>query len=225
MSEPIIETPAAPSPEIAAIPEAPKSAAVVTPVPPELQPKPKETPVNPKVASEKLIDSAGKEAEKPDVVNLPAVPEKYEITPVEGMTLDTELLENVSPILKEAGLSNEQANKLAPVVSKIQEKTIAAYKAEQEKLDTQRDADEQKASKEVLGAKLNETLASVAIARDRLFSKESREILSKYGNNINLIKDLAWLGEQIREEKHVEGKPAAQGKNAADVMFPTMVKK
>lgn len=45
----------------------------------------------------------------------PEVPEAYEFTVPEGMALDEKLVEKATPVLKELGLSNEQANKLVGV--------------------------------------------------------------------------------------------------------------
>jgi hypothetical protein len=41
------------------------------------------------------------------------VPERYELA-LDGMTLDNQLLQTADPVLRELGLSNEQAGKLLP---------------------------------------------------------------------------------------------------------------
>lgn len=43
------------------------------------------------------------------------VPEQYEFTVPEGMALDEKLVEKATPVLKELGLTNDQANKLVGV--------------------------------------------------------------------------------------------------------------
>jgi hypothetical protein len=151
-----------------------------------------------------------------------AAPDKYEIKPAEGITIDDALLSDVTPSLKEAGLSNDQLNKLAPIATKIQEKAIAAYVAQGNKALEDQNLAELKASKEALGAKWPEQMALVAKARDRFFSEDSRKILAQHGNNIHLINDLVKLGTLISEGKFVDGKPVGAEKSAAEIMFPSM---
>lgn len=152
-----------------------------------------------------------------------AAPEKYDMKLPEGQALDETLLSDVTPILREANLSNDQLNKLAPIATKIQEKAIAAYVAMKTQEETDRDAAETKTSKEALGAKWQEQLGLVAKARDRFFSPESKAILTKHGNNIHLIQDLIKLGGAISEGKLVDGKPAGAGtKTTGEVLYPSM---
>lgn len=176
-----------------------------------------------KLAMEKAVGGVKKSAS--DALALQAnsaPPEKYEMTPSDGQSIDEALLADVTPIFKEAGLSNAQLNKLAPVATKIQEKAIAAYVADQAKQATDSAAKEAKASKETLGSKWDEQLGLVAKARDQFFSPESRAILAKHGNNIHLIQDLVKLGASISEGKLVEGKSAGADKSAAAVLYPSM---
>lgn len=151
-----------------------------------------------------------------------SVPEKYEMKLGENQTLDETLLADVTPMLKEAQLSNEQLNKLTPVVGKIQEKAITAYVASQTKAETERAEAETKATKEALGASYPEKLALVAKARDRFFSAESKAILSKHGNSLSLIQDMIKLGTLISEGKLVDGPAATAPKDAASALFPSM---
>lgn len=60
--------------------------------------------------TEQTVDKDGKPVEKPAA---PAgVPERYEFTAPDNYTLDAKLIDAVTPIFKEAGLSQETAQKL-----------------------------------------------------------------------------------------------------------------
>ena len=52
----------------------------------------------------------GKEPAKPD--DAPVVPDKYEFKAPEGYEVDQKFLDDATPVLKELGLTQEQANKL-----------------------------------------------------------------------------------------------------------------
>ena len=67
----------------------------------------------------------GKEGEKETVERV--VPEKYEFEAPEGMELDTQFLEQSTPILKELGLDQEQANKLFDLMVKKTESDSKRY--------------------------------------------------------------------------------------------------
>jgi hypothetical protein len=52
----------------------------------------------------------------------PVMPERYELA-LEGLTVDTALVEAADPILRGLGLTNEQANTLMPLAQQIQQRT------------------------------------------------------------------------------------------------------
>src|SRR4051812_21105599 len=49
----------------------------------------------------------------------PAIPDQYQLTAPEGLTLDPVAIELATPVFRELGLSNEQANKLMPVAGQF----------------------------------------------------------------------------------------------------------
>ena len=53
------------------------------------------------------------------------VPETYELA-LEGVTLDPVLIDEATPIFKELGLTNDQANTLLPLAPKLMEKAQEA---------------------------------------------------------------------------------------------------
>ena len=60
----------------------------------------------------------------------PDTPASYELAAPDGYDLDPELLTEVTPVLREAGLSNEQANQLLPIAGKIIDRHIDAVEDE-----------------------------------------------------------------------------------------------
>jgi succinate dehydrogenase flavin-adding protein (antitoxin of CptAB toxin-antitoxin module) len=154
-----------------------------------------------------------------------AVPEKYEIKPPEGMSLDPTMMEKAAPLFKELKLSNEGAQKLAnfyaETLKQMQQQQADGFKAflENSKQETIK----------ALGANYKQELAYAAKVRDRFLSTETVETLNAVGlaNDVNLIKDLIKLGKLISEDKLVEGKrviPDSE-KSAAEVMYPDLSKK
>lgn len=67
----------------------------------------------------------GEDGDKKDAT-AEAPPEKYELTPPEGMEIDDTLLAEADPVLRELGLTNEAANKLMPLVGKVAERITSA---------------------------------------------------------------------------------------------------
>lgn len=63
-------------------------------------------------AAKPTVDPAVKPAEGEKKADPAAVPDKYEFKPAEGTELDTKLIESVTPLFKELGISQEGAQKL-----------------------------------------------------------------------------------------------------------------
>jgi hypothetical protein len=134
-------------------------------------------------------------------------PEKYELA-LEGFTIDTDLAEIADPVFREVGLSNEQANKLLPIVPKVIEKAQNA--AVQQLIDA--GAQQRKdwldaftADPEIGGAKREETehlaargLEAMGFAADHPFRKALTE--SGFGNHPDMIRMARRLGELVSED-------------------------
>jgi len=148
------------------------------------------------------------------------VPEKYEFKAPEGVTLNQAALDLVTPIFKEVGLSQGNAQKLVDKFIEIRNMELnnqaAAFKEMQKK-----DYDE---TVKALGPKYQEELVFVAKIRDKCLSAETRELLDASGlsNNKAFITDLINLGKMISEDKLVTGTPAtpAGEKPKADILYP-----
>lgn len=158
-----------------------------------------------------------------------AVPETYALTAPEGMTLDPKDIEAASPVFKELGLSNDQANKLMPVAAafaqRIQDQAnqqiLASVAADRKAwLDTA------KADPEIGGAKWGETIGVAASALDQLgFVKGSpfRVLLdeSGLGNHPDMIRAFHKVGKAIGEDGVIigDGKPGARKRDTAEILY------
>jgi hypothetical protein len=146
-------------------------------------------------------------------------PEKYEFTMPEGMELDTALAEKVDPVLRELGLSNEQANKLAS--------TFAEYRASESQ--RQSDAYAQQVEdwgksarddKEFGGAAFEKNVAAAQTAIGKFGTPELKALLADgLGNHPELIRFCVRVGKAIGEDGGVEGNKATTPKDPASVLF------
>ena len=158
------------------------------------------------------------EAKQAQEAKAKGAPEKYDIKVPEGMTLDQTSLDKVSPIFKEIGLNNEQAQKLADAYMDIQkaqaEKQEASFQTFVKEL-------KEETIKE-LGANYKEQLAFAAKVKERFLSPETMEKLNATGlsNDKNIVSDLIKIGRLIAEDKLVDGKSdKLTDKSPADVMY------
>lgn len=161
-------------------------------------------------ADESALGGKAKEPEAADPAepDAPVVPEAYDLTAPEGMTIDAALLEEATPIFKEIGLSNEAANKVLPLAQSLMTKTQEA--TIQSMIDAgaqQRKAwlDEAKADPEIGGAKWDATLHSAAKALDALGYPEGspfRAALTEtgFGNHPEMIRAMAKVGAMVGED-------------------------
>jgi len=138
-----------------------------------------------------------------------AVPETYELAVPEGFEkLDDAAVEAATPVFKELGLSNEQANKLVPVVADYAKRIVADR--DQQLMGTileQRKDWLETARKdpEIGGNNWDGTLRASARAMDQLgFPKGSplRAALdeSGFGNHPEMIRFAAAVGKAIGED-------------------------
>jgi hypothetical protein len=138
-------------------------------------------------------------------------PDAYEIAlkDAEGndITLDADLLAEATPILKEVGLSNEQANKIAPLALRMMQHGAAQAEAQGEQMlaAAKKDWLDQFKASELGGAKADETLHTAAKALDALgFTKGHafRDLLdtSGLGNHPDMITTFYRLGSLLSEE-------------------------
>jgi hypothetical protein len=176
-------------------------------------------------------DTAGGEAAK-------AVPDNYELAPVEGIAIDDESLELAAPVFKELGLDNDQANKLMPVAAEFAKKAGAAAIAKHQ-LDqaqafgtlTREWAENAKGDKEIGGANWDKTVELSSKALDFLgFPKgsEFRKALNEsgFGNHPEFIRAFRRIGERVSEDAFERGGSAPSGKvDRLSALYPDDVPK
>lgn len=164
------------------------------------------------------------EAEKPPAeIEKPAAGD-YKLTMPHGVELDQELMGKATPILKELGLSNDQASRLVPLVAEVQERVVTALNDDFTALKT----DWAKAAKgdpQLGGARWSETmrLADKAMtAGGAPKGSEFRALLdeSGLGNHPAFIRVFRRLGEHLSRTR---GGQAAK-RDPLDVLYPSDVR-
>jgi hypothetical protein len=178
-----------------------------------------------KTLKEGLVKAKQEEADKKLAeIKAKGVPDKYEIKPPEGMTLDQVTLDKVTPMFKEIGLTNAQAQKLSDLYTNLTKETTAASDL---KFKTWNEAN----VKETMALpNIKEELKSVAKVKG-LYSPETIEALnaSGIGNLKCFILDSAKIGKLFSEEHlvndNVTSKPREAGESREDTaakFYPTM---
>lgn len=179
------ETPAAP------VVEAPK-AETPAPVPPVEPPKAPEVPV----------------------VAPSAVPEKYEFSSKDGVTLDASFVEALTPTLKDAKVSAEGFQKIAQGFVTAQMQAIAKV-SEANKAAIMQDP-------ELGGANWAATAQSVNRALEWGTTAQERALLEQLGvgNNPGLVRMFKRIGDSLKNDTPLTGKPdSVQPKSLADRIY------
>lgn len=155
-------------------------------------------------------------------------PEKYELTPPDGFeAIDTEVLAEAEPVLKDLNLSNEQANKLMPIAGQLVKKTLErAEAAINERAITNRRewAEAFESDPEIGGANKDKTIALAAKAFDHYGIKAGegvRALLdeSGLGNHPDLIRFVARVGADLEEGSFERGGAASPPKAPEQKMY------
>jgi len=129
-------------------------------------------------------------------------PEKYEFNLPEGMALDDAALGKFEPVLRDVGLTNEQANKLAGVFAEIRaadlQQSQAAF-AEQ----VTGWLGEVKADPDLGGAKFDATVKLAGSAMAAFGTPALREVLNNtgLGNHPELVRLMSRVGAALQEDK------------------------
>ncbi len=177
---------------------------------------------------------------KPEAEPEPAkVPEKYELKAPEGQTLDSEALEKATPVFKELGLSNDQAQRLFDVHQDIIKAALDAPLKTYEKMRTdwrsEVVADRQIGDgREGLSAQARQDInaAFSAIGNDRLVAEFKQAMdLTGAGDNPAFLRAFAALGRNFREGTAVAGTspsplgqraPNSGPRSAAAALYPNL---
>jgi len=150
-------------------------------------------------------------------------PEAYDIKVPDGMELDQAMMEAFTPVFKELGITQEQAQKLADtyaplIANKTEEARQQALKEYQETVEGWK-----KDTIKELGVDSAKKLAYAAKARMKFGDEEFKEMVNELGvgNHPALVRFLIKVGQSISEDKF----PDSTEKGKSDplkVMYPTM---
>lgn len=153
----------------------------------------------------------------------PVVPETYVFTAPEGKEYDPQVLESFSGAAKEAGLTQDAAQKLVDKMAPA----LAARQADQVQAIHKGWTDASTADKEFGGEKLAENLGVARKALDNFGSPELSKLLDDtgLGNHPEVIRLLYRAGKAISEDKFVAGSAGPSASNPLDVLYPTSKKK
>ena len=151
------------------------------------------------------------------------VPEKYEFTQPEGVSMDAEALGEFEGLAKELKLSQEEAQKVTDIGVKLAQK----WEAKQADVIQQAAAEwaaSATADKEFGGDKLTESLVVAKKALDAFGTPELRSLLndSRLGNHPEVIRFMVRAGKAISEDRMVTGGagPAKAGTDTAKALYP-----
>ena len=152
--------------------------------------------------------------------------------------LDPVLMEAATPVMKEIGLTNEQANKLAPLAVKVQEQML---KAQADNFAAMKSdwAKEAKADPEIGGKNWTETESFAAKALDTFGAasakdaegnetNEFRLLLNEsgLGNHPVMLKMFRRIGEKLGEDSTFARSEAAPSKKSREeILYPDDVPK
>lgn len=135
------------------------------------------------------------------------VPEAYELS-VEGVDLDKAAIEEATPFFKEAGLSNDQANKIMPAAVKFRDSVANQTLQQIVDAGAKQKADWAEAAKsdpDIGGGKLEESLHLSAKALDALGYPEGsdfRKVLTEtgFGNHPEMVRIFRQIGGMVSED-------------------------
>lgn len=209
--------------ELTTPPAAPAETATV-PAPPSVAETLLTAPAAPP-ADGVVPDPATAEATPPSEQKPDGAPEKYEFTFPEGVTVDTDTLQKFEPVLKELGLPNDKAQKLADVWLSVRQ---AEAQAQQERWDEQFKTweSEARADKEIGGQKFDENLKAAQSALARFGSPELKQLLhynsTGLGSHPELIRFCMKIGKAMAEDTFVPGSGSAAALVTEATFYPTM---
>jgi hypothetical protein len=174
------------------------------------------------------------ESPKPSDAAKPTVPDTYTFKPTEGREIDPKLIERATPIFKELGLDQANAEKLVNLYNGLMEEQV-------KNVNTMREGWREATAKDPdMGSKLDAVKADIGRMKDALFANDAnlrREFekamdLTGAGDHPAIVKAWWRASEAFREGSHVGGtSPSAHGQKApgtparpslAQAMYPTL---
>jgi len=153
----------------------------------------------------------------------PVVPEKYEFTVPEGLTLDPAEVDAFTPLAKELGLTQEAAQKLVDFMGpRVAAMARSVQEADSARINGWYDATT--ADPEIGGKNLPATVEAAKKALVRFASPEDIAELKASGlvNFRPFVKMLAAIGKASAEGTHISGATSPAPKDPARTMYPSM---
>lgn len=141
------------------------------------------------------------------------VPEKYELKVPEGMTLDTALMEKMTPLFKEIGVTQEQAQKLADAYAPyVKAQVEATQKAAMDNFKAITDGWKTDTLK-ILGAEPDKAMAPAAKFLNTFGTPALREMLEEtgLGNNPELVQAFIKAGKAIGTDSFADANNQSTG--------------
>lgn len=175
---------------------------------------------------EKAVDTEAKDSEQKEGK---VIPEKYEITAPEGFEgIDEALLNDFTPLAKEAGISNEQAQKLADLYSK---QVMAQEQAQEQQWFKQREewVNELKSDPE-FGNGNEETfrgnVGKAQLALEQFGTPALKQYLldTGLGDNVHVLKLMAKVGGALGEDSFISGGGGGARKRPLEELLYTATK-
>jgi len=139
----------------------------------------------------------------------PSVPDKYEFTLADNRVIDAKFAEAISPIFKEAGLSQELAAKLVSTYDKFGVDAETAREKEFQEFVQKTTQDNVAAMKKEWGANYQANLAVAQRGIARFLSEAGKKKLedSGLGNDPEFMKAFYQAGKMIQEDQPPSGAP------------------
>jgi hypothetical protein len=140
-------------------------------------------------------------------------PESYDFKAPEGVEqLDSQLVETFTPLAKELGLNNDQAQKLVDLAPQIQQR-MAQQQAEAWGKQLEAWVGEVKADKDIGGNNLPATMASAQKVMQQFGTPELKAALEQtgMGNHPELVRLFAKVGKAMGEDSFVAGGKSSSG--------------
>jgi len=177
-----------------------------------------EDAVDDKTADDKTDDEPEADLEQKDNKE---IPEAYTFEMPEGVELDEKLANEFSPIMKDLGLTNEQANKLAAKLAEVRmQEGLSQF--EEYNSNLTKWENEVKADKELGGNNFDNTSQVASLAVEKLGSPELIELLdnSGLGSHPALVRFSFNAGKLLKEDDVSVGEPSPDKKDTASRLYP-----
>ncbi len=163
----------------------------------------------------------GAEASEQEGNQAAEVPDTYEFNMPDGLELDAGLAEAASPVFKELGLSQDQADKLTGLMAEHQQQQAQAQAdAFTQQLDSW--ATEIKNDAEIGGEAFEKNAAVARQAIEKLGSPELNEMLAGtgIGNHPAMFKFALAVGKLLAEDQPGSGDRAGSNGSAESRLYP-----